>query len=87
MAAVDFADFEGMISTWFPFTIAPNSLNRSMGLGDAHPFVLSERAVQKLHFVHRAVQDAKIKQGQRPRAGNETTASGPSTLNVSVSSR
>ena len=86
-AAVDFSDFEGMISTWVPFTIALNSLNRSMGIGDAYPFVLSDRAVQKLRFVHRVVQGTKSKPDQRPRAGSETTASGPSTRNVSVSSR
>jgi hypothetical protein len=86
-AAVDFADFEGMIGTWIPFTIALNSLNRSMGLSDAYPFVLSDRAVQKLRFVHRVVQDAKVARDQPLREGNETTASAPSTLNVSVSSR
>jgi hypothetical protein len=88
-AAVDFSDFENMIRSWVPFTIALNSLNRSMGLADVYPFVLSDRAVQKLRFVHRVVQDAKAKSDQRPRAGSgsETTASGPKTLNVSVSSR
>jgi hypothetical protein len=86
-ASVDFADFEGMLSAWIPFTIALNSLNRSMGLSDAYPFVLSDRAVQKLRFVHRVVQDAKAKRDQPLRAGSDTIASGPSTLNVSVSSR
>jgi hypothetical protein len=59
VASVDFGDFEAVLHAWLPFTIALNSLNRSMGLSDAYPFVLSERAVQKLRFVHRIVQGAR----------------------------
>jgi hypothetical protein len=44
--------FEDLISAWFPLTLAVNSLNRSMGLADLYPFVLSERAIEKLRFVH-----------------------------------
>jgi hypothetical protein len=29
-----------------------NSLNRSMGLEDAYPFVLSELSLRKIRFVH-----------------------------------
>ena len=36
-----------------------NSLNRSMGLPDAYPFVLTETAVAKLRFVHEAVRSAR----------------------------
>ena len=32
--------------------MALNSLNRSMGLTDLYPFVLSEPAIAKLRFVH-----------------------------------
>ena len=54
-AAVHLGDFDEMISAWIPFTIALNSLNRSMGLNDAYPFVLSECAIAKLRFVHGVV--------------------------------
>ena len=37
---------------WSELTIVLNSLNRSMGMEDAYPFVLSEAIVRKLHFVH-----------------------------------
>ena len=47
-----FDHFDELIAAWFPLTIAMNSLNRSMGLPDLYPFVLSERAVQKIRFVH-----------------------------------
>lgn len=50
--------FEQMIAAWFPLTIALNSLNRSMGLYDSYPFVLSARAVEKLCFVHGVVAGA-----------------------------
>ncbi|MDB4976814.1 MAG: hypothetical protein JWN48_5155 [Myxococcaceae bacterium] len=45
-------DFASVISGWVALTLALNSLNRSMGLADPYPFVLSERAVMKLRFVH-----------------------------------
>ena len=47
-----FDDFDEMIAAWFPLTNALNSLNRSMGLADLYPFVLSEPAIAKLRFVH-----------------------------------
>lgn len=47
---------------WFAFSIALNSFNRSMGLQDAYPFVLSPRVIEKLEFIHRLVR------GDVPRA-------------------
>ena len=58
-AAIDFSDFEALISTWLPFTIALNSLNRSMGLSDAYPFVLSQKAIDKLRYVHAVIQEVR----------------------------
>jgi hypothetical protein len=55
---VDFEDFEDLIGAWFPLTFALNSLNRGMGLADMYPFVLSERAIEKLHFVHDVIERA-----------------------------
>jgi hypothetical protein len=55
---VDFDDFEDLIHAWFPLTFALNSLNRGMGLPDIYPFVLSERAIQKLRFVHDVIERA-----------------------------
>jgi len=56
--SVDFEDFDDLIGAWFPLTFALNSLNRGMGLVDMYPFVLSERAIEKLRFVHDVVERA-----------------------------
>lgn len=38
---------------WSRVTIILNGLNRSMGLRDAYPFVLSSQTLKKIRFVHR----------------------------------
>ena len=45
-------DAERLIYIAAPLTIAVNHVNRSMGLSDLYPFVLSEAALRKLVFVH-----------------------------------
>lgn len=51
--------FHSHISDWLPewdrVSVMLNELNRSMGLRDAYPFVLSAQSVRKLHFVHRVI--------------------------------
>jgi hypothetical protein len=49
---------EPLISAWLPLTVALNSLNRSMGLGDLYPFTLAPHVVEKLGFIHRLVHGA-----------------------------
>ena len=44
-----------MITSWFPITYVLNHLNRSMGLPDGYPFVLSPPTIDKLRFVHDTV--------------------------------
>jgi hypothetical protein len=55
-AAIDFdpyrADMDKLIDTWLPVEFATNNLNRSMGLTDLYPFLLSPRVIDKLSFVH-----------------------------------
>lgn len=58
-ARVRFERFEHLISAWIPLTVALNSLNRSMGLADAYPFVLTERVIAKLRFVHDVIDRAR----------------------------
>jgi hypothetical protein len=43
-------------------TLALNSLNRSMGLKDAYPFVLSAKVLEKLRFVHTLIQSRRAQQ-------------------------
>ena len=52
-------NFESLIAAWVPLTVALNSLNRSMGLSDLYPFVLGDRVIQKLSFVHQIVEAAR----------------------------
>ncbi|HEX6242334.1 MAG TPA: putative zinc-binding metallopeptidase, partial [Polyangiales bacterium] len=49
-------DFDEMAEDWVPLTLALNSLNRSMGLRDVYPFVLTEAALNKLRFVHQVIR-------------------------------
>jgi hypothetical protein len=55
---IHFDDFDDLIATWVPLTVALNSLNRSMGFPDLYPFVLADRVVSKLRFVHRVIERA-----------------------------
>jgi hypothetical protein len=59
-----FDDFNELIAAWFPLTNALNSLNRSMGLADLYPFVLSEPAIAKLRFVHDVIAETSREASQ-----------------------
>jgi len=50
-----FFDFEALTAGWNAVTLALNSLNRSMGMEDAYPFVLTAPVLEKLRFVHDVV--------------------------------
>jgi hypothetical protein len=58
-ARIDFdahrAGMTRLIDAWIPLTFAANSMNRSMGLPDLYPFVLSPPAIAKLSFVHACI--------------------------------
>ncbi|HSY20569.1 MAG TPA: putative zinc-binding metallopeptidase [Polyangiaceae bacterium] len=58
---LDFDDFDDLMTGWFPLTFALNSLNRGMGLSDLYPFILSERAIAKLRFVHDVIEHADVR--------------------------
>lgn len=49
-------DFSALVENWLRLTAALNSLNHSMGQGDAYPFVLSQPAIAKLALVHDIVR-------------------------------
>ncbi len=54
-------DFQALIDHWRPLTAALNSLNHSMGLADAYPFVLAQPAIDKLAVVHEIVRASGAK--------------------------
>ena len=53
-------DFARLVEAWLPLTFAMNSMNRSMGIVDLYPFVLTAPVIAKLAFIHDLVH--------RPRA-------------------
>ncbi len=56
--AIDESKFESLdksVSDWANLVVLMNELNRSMGLNDAYPFVLSDEVIKKLNFVHQVI--------------------------------
>ena len=53
--------FEGVLGAWMELTIALNSINRSMGLADTYPFVLSPSVVDKLGFIYEVIASASVR--------------------------
>ena len=67
-----FCDFESLTSGWNAVTLALNSLNRSMGMKDAYPFVLSPKVLGQTAL--RARADPASAQGRvAARPGGVTT--------------
>ncbi|MEX0617582.1 MAG: putative zinc-binding metallopeptidase [Pseudohongiellaceae bacterium] len=48
-------DIDPMLAQWGELTVMLNALNRSMGMADAYPFILSAVSIRKLRFVHSLV--------------------------------
>jgi hypothetical protein len=49
-------DFAALVAAFMPLSLALNALNRSMGVPDAYPFVLTDPVIEKLAFVHALVR-------------------------------
>ncbi len=47
--------FDSMKDQWWYLSIALNSLNRSMGMRDAYPFVWNDAVIEKLRFIHKVI--------------------------------
>jgi hypothetical protein len=54
-------NIEEIIGAWSELAIALNSINRSMGLHDTYPFVLSPAVVNKLRFVFEVIASGAAK--------------------------
>ena len=48
--------FDELLTLWDGFAVTLNELNRSLGLRDAYPFVVTPVVADKLRFVHAAIQ-------------------------------
>jgi hypothetical protein len=64
------AAFDRLMASWFPLTYVLNNLNRGLGVPDGYPFVLSQRAVEKLRFVHDVIAASALPRPQATSAGN-----------------
>jgi hypothetical protein len=53
------ATMDRIIDSWLPLTFAVNSINRSMGIPDLYPFVLTPTVIVKLAFVHDCIHANK----------------------------
>lgn len=51
-------DFRQTINLWLSTTFRLNELGRSIGSGDLYPFILSERVITKMEFIHREITSA-----------------------------
>jgi hypothetical protein len=51
----DQASFSAILEVWLPMTFAVNSINRSMGIDDLYPFIISPEVAGKLTLVHNIV--------------------------------
>ncbi len=58
------ADMDRLIDAWLPLTFAVNSINRSMGVSDLYPFVLTPAVIIKLGFIHQRI---RAERGRPPR--------------------
>ena len=52
---LDMRDFDSIVSHWPAVACMINSLNRSLGMPDAYPFVTAPAVVEKLRFVHELI--------------------------------
>ena len=53
------SSFGAILEAWLPTTFAVNSINRSMGLDDLYPFVISPEVAAKLTAVHDIVRNCR----------------------------
>lgn len=56
-AKAAFSDPVLLLTDWMRLAVGMNALNRSMGLQDAYPFVLTDTVRQKLQYVHQVVME------------------------------
>ena len=57
-------DFSAIREDWHALRFVINSLNRSMGMADPYPFILSDAVTGKLEFVHKWIRESHSPQSQ-----------------------
>jgi hypothetical protein len=64
--ALAFKDYESLSTSWHAVTLALNDLNRSMGVKDVYPFIISPVVQDKLRFVHDLVHEGERSTARKP---------------------
>lgn len=55
LRAMQAMSIQDILGIWIDLSVAMNNINRSIGLGDFYPFVISNEAMEKLAFIHKLV--------------------------------
>tara|TARA_A100001015_G_scaffold70044_1_gene77573 strand:+ start:5572 stop:6681 length:1110 start_codon:yes stop_codon:yes gene_type:complete len=63
------------LKVWRPLAVMLNQMNRSIGLQDAYPFVITRRIEQKLQYVDSLVKALKLKNQRGDKEASETSLS------------
>jgi hypothetical protein len=53
------ARMDPVVDQWLPPTFAMNNLNRSMGLSDLYPFIITLPVREKLGFIHAMLHECR----------------------------
>ncbi|PSJ17794.1 zinc-binding metallopeptidase family protein [Nitrosomonas supralitoralis] len=51
------ASFDELFDDWCRLSVALNALNRSMGMDDAYPFIISDTSLNKLRYIHQIISE------------------------------
>jgi hypothetical protein len=62
--------FDTLIEMWLPLAWALNMVNRSMGKDDLYPFVLTPPVLDKMRFIHTAVDELTSDRGRLAAVGH-----------------
>jgi hypothetical protein len=73
--------FEEKINAWSELSVALNSINRSMGLHDIYPFVLSKPVIEKLRFISDVIANRASSTEAKP-ATQPSEPAGPVSKSV-----
>ena len=60
---------EQLVAAWVPFSLALNSIHRSMGVPDLYPFILTSAVTGKLQFIHQMIQENRQLSGVTSKGG------------------
>lgn len=64
LTAMQALPIQDILGVWVDLSVAMNNINRSIGLGDFYPFVISNGVMDKLAFIHRIVGEQIIRRRQ-----------------------